>query len=269
MLSASYNIQRPIVAAVPIVLSVPHAGTELPPEIAAALRPEIRAELPDTDWLVPELYNFCLDMGIVMISAKLSRYVIDLNRPVTGPALYQDQRRQTDAVPLSSFSGEHLYLVNREPDAVERQRRIDLYYEPYHKALAQLIFEAKQSFGKVLLFDAHSIRRVVPSLAAEPFADLIVGDRDGTSSASSLSQCLISNLASSGLTVSYNQPFKGGQITRAYGRPNQGVHALQLEMSQDIYLSQDGRKLDPLRTGLLRPILQKSLRALIHEMGLL
>ncbi len=257
-----YSIVPPTGVMLPIVVSVPHAGTEVPPEVVQQLRPEILRELPDTDWFVPELYAFCKSLGIPMIQARLSRYVVDLNRPIEGPALYADQRRQTDAMPLTSFDGVPLYTPELKPSAEERQRRAQLYYYPYQKALQQMIADMQKTFPQVLLFDAHSIKRSVPSLAKEPFADMIVGDRDGASAHHKLSEKILQILRQSPYQIAYNQPFKGGHITRSFGHPEQKIHALQLEMSQDVYMNDDRTQLDLTKSHAIGNILQKVLTEL-------
>jgi N-formylglutamate amidohydrolase len=254
-----YNFRPAEAALRPIIVSVPHAGTDVPAEVAQKLKPEILKQLPDTDWFVPELYAFCTRLGVPMIHARLSRYVVDLNRPMEGPALYTDQRRQTDAMPLTTFDGVELYDVANQPDAAERERRAQLYYQPYHAAVQQLLADAQKKFKHVLLFDAHSIRRSVPSLAKDPFADMIVGDRDGCSADSALSETLVRHLKNSSYQISHNQPFKGGQITRAFGKPSQRVHALQLEMSQDVYMNQERTRLDPEKSQEVQKVLQAAL----------
>ncbi len=259
-----YNYRPAEAALRPIIVSVPHAGTDVPDEVAQKLRPDILKQLPDTDWFVPELYAFCVSLGIPMIQARLSRYVVDLNRPVEGPALYTDQRRQTDAMPLTTFDGVELYDPSHRPDEAERERRKQLYYQPYHSALEQLITETQKKFKHVLLFDAHSIRRSVPSLAQDPFADMIVGDRDGASADRKLSEALLRVLKNSPYQISHNQPFKGGQITRAYGHPKNRVHALQLEMSQDVYMNPERTRLDPEKSAKVQRVLQTALLELAN-----
>jgi N-formylglutamate deformylase len=254
-----YNLRPAEAALRPIIVSVPHAGTDVPDEVAQKLRPDILAQLPDTDWFVPELYAFCQSLGIPMIHARLSRYVVDLNRPMEGPALYTDQRRQTDAMPLTTFDGVDLYDPLQRPDAAERERRARLYYQPYHAAVEQLIAETHKKFKHVLLFDAHSIRRSVPSLAKDPFADMIVGDREGASADKALSETLLRVLKKSPYQISHNQPFKGGQITRAFGNPSQRVHALQLEMSQDVYMNAERTRLEPDKSSKVQKLLQEAL----------
>jgi len=264
-----YSIIPAPAALKPIIVSVPHAGTEVPSDIASQLRADILQQLPDTDWFVPELYGFCQNIGITMIQARLSRYVVDLNRPMVGSALYSDQRRQTDAMPLTSFDGVDLYSTDKKPDAAERERRARLYYQPYHEAVGQLLAEMQKKFKHVLLFDAHSIRRSVPSLAKAPFADMIVGDRDGTSAHPDLSQTLLRSLQASSYQISYNQPFKGGQITRAFGSPDKKIHALQLEMSQDVYMNEARTGLDRNKSQLVQNLLQNALQELAHTLEVL
>lgn len=255
---AIFSIKRPRAQRIPILLSAPHVGTFIPPAILQELRPEVAAELIDTDWLIHELYDFTLDMGITMIKAEYSRYVIDLNRPIEGPALYSDARRQTDAMPLTDFSGISLYRAGHTPDAGERARRIREYYQPYHQALAAELSSLRAQFSHVVLFDAHSIRRHVPAIHPQAFPDLILGDREGQTAAPILSQALLNSLSGSNFDITYNAPFKGGQITRGFGQPSQGIHALQLEMSQDIYLDPDLKSLIPSKVEALRAALKKA-----------
>jgi N-formylglutamate amidohydrolase len=247
----------------PIVISAPHVGTFIPDEIQSQMCRDFTAEQSDTDWLIHELYGFAPELGITLISANYSRYVVDLNRPSEGPPLYQDKRRQTDVIPTTNFDGVGLYPMDWTLSKEEREFRLSHYYHPYHEALRQEIAELKNHFSQVLLFDAHSIRRKVPSLHPDPFPDLIVGDRDGTSAGLGLGNILVQKLQNESLyTVSHNQPFKGGHITRAFGQPQQGIHALQLEMSQDIYLKAQGLEIDFPRALTLQKILKEALLTL-------
>lgn len=261
-------LRRPVAKRLPLLISAPHVGVLIPSELAGGFEPKALAELRDTDWLVHELYGFALEKGMTLLHAHVSRYVVDLNRPASGPALYRDQRRQTEVVPLSDFDGHPLYRPGHEPDEKERQRRIDSYYKPYHEALEKELKSLLEEFPQVVLFDAHSIRREVPSLDAKPFPDLILGDRDGTSAHPSLSAAVLASLASSPFSVSHNHPFKGGQITRAWGQPERGVHALQLEMSQDLYLEAGSGttwpRLSQAKVDRLKPWLEKTLLNLVE-----
>jgi N-formylglutamate deformylase len=249
----------------PIIISAPHVGTELPLHVRDALNPDIAMQLPDTDWFVDQLYDFSTAIGAHLIKARYSRYVIDLNRPVEGPSLYTDARRQTEFVPTTSFEGVPLYKEGYVLDDTERQKRIDLYYRPYYEELQQQIDLALSKFGRVLLWDAHSIKRHVQSIQAAPFPDLMLGDRDGHTADPRLVEIALGELKASPYSVAYNSPFKGGQITRYHGRSAAGVYAMQLEMSQDIYMS-DGM-LDTEKTDRLKPVLQKTLLALAEGMA--
>lgn len=254
-----FTLKKPRSLRRPIVLSAPHVGTRVPPEIEDSLQPQVSKNLEDTDWCVHELYDFCLDLGVTMIHADYSRYVVDLNRPTEGPALYTDSRQQTDVVPLQDFDGQPLYRKGAEPDATERTRRIATYYRPYHEALARELSDLRKNHQHVLLFDAHSIRRLVPTISPQAFPDLILGDRDGKSADPSLSRALLASVRSSPFEIAYNEPFKGGQITRFFGRPEDGIHALQLEMSQDIYLNPKTHSLEASKLGRLQPVLKQAL----------
>lgn len=219
----------------PILVSIPHAGTEIPEELQSHFNPQLQRELPDTDWGLRELYDFCFELGIPVWTARFSRLVIDLNRPTTGPALYQDQRRQTEALPTTTFMGEALYLPGHEPQAEEKIRRQKLYYDPYYAALEEALQASRRRFPQVLLWDAHSIRRHVASLSEQAFPDLILGDRKGQTAHPRCLELARDWLRQGPYQLSLNEPFQGGQITRHFGRRQQGISSLQLEMSQDLY----------------------------------
>ena len=242
---------------VPILLSSPHSGVEFPelqtiPKNAFIKRP------PDTDWFIDELYEFAPKIGITVISACFSRYVVDLNRSAdTERNLYTD-RAVTAVVPTASFDGLELY-EGSPPSDEEVRERVARFHEPYHRAIAQHLDELKSRFGRVLLFDAHSIRRSVPTISPRPFPDLIVGTRDGGSCAKEISEALFSSLRGGGYEVSSNSPFKGGEITRSFGKPDQNQHALQLEMSQDVYMDENDRSLDAERASKIRSTLEGAL----------
>lgn len=255
-----YETYVPSQGQIPVIISAPHVGTELPLHVKDILNPELALQLPDTDWFVDKLYDFSADIGAVLIKARYSRYVIDLNRPVEGPSLYNDARRQTEYIPMTSFAGLPLYAAGYQLDEAERKKRIDLYYKPYYEELHQQIERALHTFGRVLLWDAHSITRRVPSIQSEPFPDLMLGDRDGHTADPRLVEIALKQLRASSYSVAYNAPFKGGQITRFHGKAAPGIHAMQLEMAQDIYMT-DGM-LDPAKAALLKPLLRETLMAL-------
>ncbi|GLU43290.1 N-formylglutamate deformylase [Muricauda sp. NBRC 101325] len=189
----------------------------------------------DTDWFIDKLYNFAPDLGITMIMANYSRWVIDLNRDPDSKPLYDDGRVITGLCPTTNFNGDPLYR-NETPDEAEVESRIKNYYRPYHDKIAELLEETKQQFGKALLFDAHSIRKVVPGIQKDPFPDLILGDNEGKTASQALINITLGVLNKSGKTVEHNHPFKGGHITRSFGNPSENIHALQLEMAKTNYM---------------------------------
>jgi N-formylglutamate deformylase len=222
----------------PIVISCPHVGTEIPDEIKTTMIDEVAQATEDTDWFVHELYSFAPQMGITLIKANYSRFVIDLNRDPSGKSLYKDARRQTAMVPLTTFEGKQIYK-NGNVTAEEVKRRRKIYFDPYHAAINDEVKRLKSLFPHILFFDAHSIKRNVKSIRSEPFPDVIVGDNDGATAHPKLTASAIASLKKGGLGIAHNEPFKGGFLTRSQGRPQEAMHALQLEMSQDLYMNED------------------------------
>jgi N-formylglutamate deformylase len=253
--------------AVPLLISAPHCGSEIPKEISQQFKnPNLTSE--DTDWFIDQLYDFAPELGVSIISAKYSRYVIDLNRSRDNQNLYSDGRQITGLVPLNTFAADTIYPKGKEPDEEETHRRVIKYYDPYHAALNTRLQELKAKFGRVLLFDAHSIKSLVPSIRKERFPHMILGDNDGKSAAGVLTKTTLDSLRSqSAWNVSHNNPFKGGWITRNYGQPQSGVHALQLEMSQDVYMDESGAPIfDHTHAKAARDLLHQTFVNLIRSM---
>ncbi len=243
----------------PLLISMPHSGTVVPAPLATRLRPSV-LDLPDTDWFIPELYDFHRELGASVIRATHTRYVVDLNRPPDGAPLYPG-RRETGVCPVETFDGEALYAPGDEPTAEEIRRRLQDYWQPYHDRLAALIAERVARHGYCLLWDAHSIHSTVPGLFDGRLPDLNVGTADGRSAADRVVAPLIRGLAAQAeFSFVVNGRFKGGYITRHYGNPAGAVHAIQLEIAQSAYLSEarapryDAGRAVPLRT-LLRALL--------------
>ncbi|MCA9524274.1 MAG: N-formylglutamate amidohydrolase [Myxococcales bacterium] len=260
-----FEIRRPRGRRRPIVVSVPHGGTLIPAELRAAYRPEAIARIDDTDWFVERLCAFAPEVGITLIRAELSRYVIDLNRDPDGTPLYHDGRTLTEVVPSITFLGEPIYRA-APPDAAEIARRTERYYRPYHKQLRTMLDELARDFRHVLLWDAHSIRRRVETIRAEPFPELILGDRDGTTADRHLVQTAQAQLDNRGFSFAYNEPFKGGQITRAFGQPARGIHALQLEMAKTNYMDDCEKEWHEARGARVQALLADTLTALADQL---
>jgi len=261
----AYEVIRPTVAPVPVLLSVPHCGTEFPSLLKQDFIPELIAYPDDTDWFVHRLYDFAPSMGITLIHANYSRWVIDLNRDPAGVPLYSDGRLITGLCPTTTFTGVPLYRDRRTAvDTEEVKRRMELYFDPYHQKIGEEISTLKKQFGTVLLWDCHSIRESVPSIQKEKFPDLILGDADGTSASAPLIVSAVTVLGGSSYSFSHNHPFKGGYITRYFGQPEQRVHALQLEMTKMNYMDDSETMYDRQRASKMAGLLKKCLLELIN-----
>ena len=221
----------------PVVIDVPHAGTFVPAEFATSLTPSARA-LPDTDWHVDKLYAFARDMGVTLVVASHSRYVVDLNRDPTGASLYPGAD-VTELCPTRTFANEPIWAEGKDPATAVVALRRAQFFDPYHGALAAEIERVRRLHGHAILLDGHSIRAFVPRFFKGRLPDLNLGTASGASCAPALEARVTKLLrAASGFTHVVNGRFKGGYVTRRYGRPAQGVHALQLEIAQACYMDE-------------------------------
>jgi len=258
-----FRITLPSATRIPILVSVPHCGITFPEEIKGEYDPSLIETCDDTDWFVDKLYGFAPTLGITMITAEFSRWVIDLNRTPDGTPLYTDGRIITELCPAATFLGQPLYKDQRKKvDAGEVERRKKRYFIPYHQKISQMMAELKREFGTVLLWDCHSIRQVVPTIRKEKFPDLILGSADGASAAESLITEALGSLSRGRYTLQHNDPFKGGYITRTYGIPSGSQHALQLEMSKINYMDDTESRYDPVRAGEIAKLLGDTLARL-------
>ena len=221
----------------PLLVSMPHAGTFVPPAIAARLTPAGR-EVHDTDWHLGRLYDFAADMGASILIATHSRYVVDLNRPPDGSNLYPGHS-VTGLCPVDSFDDMPLYADGMGPDEAEISARRAAVWHPYHAQLAAELARIKLQHGIAMLWDAHSIRSVVPRFFEGKLPDFNLGTADGASCDPALTRQLLAIAqAAPGHSAVLNGRFKGGHITRHYGHPAQNVHAVQLEMTQCSYMQE-------------------------------
>jgi N-formylglutamate deformylase len=221
----------------PLLISFPHSGTYVPAALKARLRPEV-LDLPDTDWFVPQLYDFQGMLGASVIRATHSRYVVDLNRPPDGAPLYPGQR-ETTVCPTETFDGEALYAAN-PPTAAEVRGRLGRYWQPYHDHVAATLRALVQRHGYCVLWDAHSIHSTVPGLFEGRLPDLNVGCAGGSSCSAAVLERVVGPLREQRQFSSVvDGRFKGGYITRHYGAPQTRVHAIQLEISQSAYLKEE------------------------------
>ena len=245
----------------PLLVSFPHVGTHVPADIAERLTPAAR-QVPDTDWEVDRLYDFVHELGASTIVATHSRYVVDVNRPPDDASLYPGQV-VTGIVPRTDFEGTSLYRPGAEPDEADIAHRIETVWRPYHEALAAELQRLKAAHGRVLLWEAHSIRAQVPMLFDGTLPDLNLGTNQGTSCRAGLGEALLAIARASHYPAVLNGRFKGGYITRHYGRPSEGIDAVQLELVQRTYMDDAERVFDEARAEALRPVL----RALVTAAG--
>jgi N-formylglutamate deformylase len=243
----------------PLVIDVPHAGTHLPAELLARITAEART-VPDTDWHVEKLYAFAPGEGASLLCATHSRYVVDLNRDPSGAALYAGADN-TELCPTRTFGGAAIYRAGDEPSVAEIVGRRAEAFDPYHAQLAREIERVRLRHGFAVVLDGHSIAGEVPRFFAGTLPDLNLGTADGASCAPSLERHVARLLAdAAGFTHIVNGRFKGGWITRHHGRPQHGVHALQLEIAQRCYMDEappwpfDERRARPLHEVLRRMV---------------
>ncbi len=221
----------------PLLVSLPHVGTWLPDD----QRPryvERALDFEDTDWHLERLYGFVRELGASLLVPRASRYLIDLNRPPGNAPMYPGVNN-TELCPTRFFTGDALYRAGREPDAAEIARRLRAYWQPYHDALRAELDRLRTAHGHAVLFDGHSIRSELPWLFEGRLPDLNLGTAAGASCAPALRAALGAVLAGQGrYSHVVDGRFKGGYITRSYGRPVAGVHAVQLEMCWSCYLDE-------------------------------
>jgi N-formylglutamate deformylase len=254
---AIFNLHR---GTAPLLLSLPHDGSFIPPELAARMAPEAR-RAPDTDWHVSRLYAFARDLGASVLVPRHSRYVVDLNRPEDDTSLYPGQNT-TGLCPAVRFSGDPVYLEGQAPGAAEIAARVDRYWRPYHDALRGDMARLCAAHGRAVLWEGHSIRGEVPFLFEGRLPDLNLGTAGGTSCSPALQARLEAVLsAQDGYDWIANGRFKGGHITRHYGRPADGVDAVQLEISQRNYMDEDSFAWDEACASRLQAVLRSLLEA--------
>lgn len=254
--------------AAPLIVSMPHTGTEIPREIEAGLISPWRAR-KDADWYVDKLYDFAPTLGATLIRTAISRTVIDVNRDPSGKSLYPGQAT-TELCPTTSFDGEPLYKGSG-PSEAEIARRRARYFDPHHAAIAAEIARLKEKHARIVLFDAHSIRSRIPRLFDGELPNLNIGTNNGATCDAQLTEAVERACAASDFSRVVNGRFKGGWTTRHYGQPQSGVHAIQLELACRGYMDEPGdpspqnwpTPYDEARAAKMRSVLQRVLAACI------
>lgn len=244
----------------PIVLGLPHTGTHVPAEILAKLNLRGRG-LDDTDWHIHRLYDGLLD-NVTTVRATFHRYVIDANRDPSGVSLYPGQNT-TGLVPMSDFDGQDIW--DETPSDADIELRRQAYHAPYHAALSAQLSRVHALHGRAILYDCHSIRSVIPYLFEGTLPDFNIGTNGGRTCAPEI-EALTHEICStaSGYSSTTNGRFKGGWTTRHYGRPFENIHAIQMELAQSTYLTDEAAPwiYDDIKAARLRPHLSEILSKL-------
>ncbi len=245
----------------PLLVSMPHIASSIPPEYAADFVPAAWAA-PDTDWHLDLLYNFLPTLGASVLQPTVSRYVIDLNRPPDDAPMYPGAAN-TELCPTHFFSGEPLYRAGAAPDTAAIAERRTRYWQPYHSTLAAELQRIKAIHGYAILWDAHSICSVLPWLFEGKLPDLNIGTANGAAADERITAAVASACAEEqGITSVVNGRFKGGYITRHYGQPAQHIHAIQLEKCWSLYMQETTPyAYDAHLAGRIQPILQRMMQA--------
>ncbi|UVN44813.1 N-formylglutamate deformylase [Pseudomonas mosselii] len=220
----------------PLLISMPHAGLGLTDAVRDGLVDQARS-LPDTDWHIPRLYDFTRDLGASVVAAEYSRFVIDLNRPDDDKPLYVGAT--TGLYPATLFDGKPLFKEALEPSGEQRQQYLEQIWRPYHNTVRTELERLHDQFGYALLWDAHSIRSLIPHLFDGKLPDFNLGTFNGASCDLQLAERLQRVCGEfADYTHVLNGRFKGGYITRHYGNPTKHIHAVQLELAQSTYMEE-------------------------------
>jgi formiminoglutamase len=226
----------------PLLVSVPHTGIDL-----AGLEPRLVSPWlgrRDCDWWIDKLYDFAGSLGATVVHTAISRTVIDVNRDPSGVSLYPGQAT-TSLCPTDTFDGDPLYRSGEEPAQAEIDERRETYFAPYHAALQAEVDRLRGLHGKIVLYDCHSIRSVLPCLFEGTLPVFNLGTNDGRSTDPALQTLVAKLMAETGQSHIVNGRFKGGFIARHFGRPQDGVHALQMELSCRGYMREPEGKGTP------------------------
>lgn len=220
----------------PLLVSLPHTGIDIPDEFKPSLVSLWRAR-KDCDWWIERLYDFAAALDATIVRTRISRTVVDVNRDPTGVSLYPGQFT-TGLCPATTFDNEPLYTDGKGPVEADIARRRALYFDPFHAALSAEIARLRHSHRAIALYDCHSIRSVIPDLFEGMLPHFNIGTNEGKSCDSGLTERIAALCAASGLSHVVNGRFKGGYITRQYGRPDEGVHAVQMELACRAYIDE-------------------------------
>lgn len=249
----SYKLIQPDSIGHPILISCPHAGVGFPDFVRGDFLDSVVKFPADTDWFIDQVFEAVTKkLKLPMIVAQSSRYVVDLNRPLTQERLYEDDRVETGLFPVQSFSLEPLYREEKMPSLESQERRITEVYQPYYLQVQSQLDGLQSKFGQALLIDAHSIKSRVPSICSQRFADITLGTQQASTCHKQLHERAWRYLECGPYRISDNHPFRGGNITRHFGKPEVGQHAMQFETAQVNYMDEISHQLVPEKLQILQ-----------------
>lgn len=256
---AVFTLQR---GSTPLLISVPHVGTLIRDDQRHRYT-ERALQVEDTDWFLDRLYGFATAMGAGLLVPRYSRYLIDLNRPSENTPMYAGLNN-TELCPTRHFTGEPLYRPGQDPDADEIGRRVVRYWQPYRDALAGELARLRGAHGHAVLFEGHSICSQLPWLFEGTLPHLNLGTVGGASCAPALREALVAALAAQpDYSHVIDGRFRGGHITRTFGRPAEGLHAVQLEMCWRTYMDEHPPRWNDARAAEVTPLLRTLVQTMI------
>lgn len=253
----------------PLILCLPHSGTDVPPFVAGRLNATGRLQA-DLGWRLEKVFDFHGALGATVIRSSVSRYVIDLDRDRETPISVAEDPSLA-LCPVTTLDHKRIYKEGEEPGPTEVEQRMLLFYRPFHLALQQQIARLRRIHEKVILVDCQSMRSQIRGMSEKGLPMINIGSADGASCDPDLRSLFVGSFtAQDGYSVSVDVQTKGGFITRTCGQPAKGVHAMTLMLAQRSYLRHESPPFEPdkIRLARLRAILSDSFARLLDWTGM-
>ncbi|MCR4264957.1 N-formylglutamate amidohydrolase [Nitratireductor sp. ZSWI3] len=246
----AFEVLTPTSQTVPFVFNSPHSGRHYPHRFLAMSRLDASMIRRSEDCYVDELFSGVVGCGAPLLTANFPRAYLDVNRepweldprmfsdPVPPFANIRSPRVAGGLGTVPKLVGEGLDIYSGRLPLSEARSRIEAIYMPYHDCLKRLLIDTHCAFGVGILIDCHSMPAGIRSGEGALRPDFIIGDRFGVSASPALTECVIGLLSARGYCVIHNKPYAGGFITEHYGRPAQGLHAVQIEVNRGLYMNE-------------------------------
>lgn len=242
---APFSVLEPTAEETPLVVEIPHAGLLVDGPSLAYLAAPARSLGRDADLYVDDLYADAPGVGATLVVAHLSRYVVDLNRgekDVDGESVEgaPSHTRATRGI-IWRLTSDGAKVLDRPLPKAELERRLVSFYRPYHEALTAAIERKRARFGFAVVLAAHSMPSVGRAGHGDPHAvraDVVPGTRGRSSAAAAFIDAVDAHARASSLTVAHDDPYQGGFTTQHYGRPDKGVHVVQVELARRLYMDE-------------------------------